>query len=233
MRLLASLETTLSRCRLSGDNSNMTEVLKIADVELSLLVEKCAQILKSGGLVIVPTDTVYGLAAATGDAAAVGRVFEVKGRDAEKSLVVMVSGREMAAELAAPEERDSLLKLGSLWPGPLTLVVKAGNVPMRRYVAPPSDTLGIRVPASPFMLLLLELTGPLAVTSANFTGAKAPGSFKEVDPDLLAMVDLAVDGGDCGSGKPSTVAQLNGVGVEIIRRGEIGEAELHRAMGID
>ncbi len=181
-------------------------------------------------MAVVPTDTVYGLVAGAENAGAVGKVFEIKGRETEKALVVMVSSREVAAELAACEERESLMRLGSLWPGPLTLVVKVGEVSLKRNVAPSSDTLGIRVPASPFMLRLLELTGPLAVTSANFAGGKAPASFREVDPDLLAMVEVAVDGGEYGSGRPSTVVELKGDGVRILRKGEIGEADLRRAL---
>jgi L-threonylcarbamoyladenylate synthase len=199
-------------------------------MKLSILVEKCGKVLERGGLAVLPTDTVYGLAARADNPEAVDRVFEVKGRGAEKALVVMVSIPEEAAELAAPEERESLIGIGSLWPGPLTMVVKAGDISWRKYVAPSSATLGIRVPDSPFLLRLLGLTGPLAVTSANPAGGKVPGSFREVDAELLAKVDLAVDGGYYGSGRPSTVAELSGDGVKVLRSGEIGEAEIYRAL---
>lgn len=200
------------------------------EMELPLLAEKCGAVLGRGGLVVLPTDTVYGLAARAEDPVAVKKIFEVKGREAEKALVVMVSNREKAARLAAAEERESLLRLGSLWPGPLTVVVKAGDVPWGRNVAPSLSTLGIRVPASPFLLRLLELTGPLAVTSANLAGGKSPGSFRDVDRELLVRVDVAVDGGERGSGKPSTVAELSGDVVKVLRRGQIGEGDLLQAL---
>jgi L-threonylcarbamoyladenylate synthase len=212
------------------DNCHMVEIVNLADIELPILAERCAKVLARSGLAVVPTDTVYGLAAKADDPVAVGKVFEVKGREAEKALVVMVSDSNQAMELVASEQRGSLLRLGSLWPGPLTLVVKVGDLYLRRNVAPYSDTLGIRVPASRFMLRLLELSGPLAVTSANFVGGRAPASFHEVDRQLLAMVDIAVDGGECGSGRPSTVAELSGGEVRILRHGEIGEMDLQRAL---
>ena len=200
------------------------------DMEAPILQERCRDILAEGGLVILPTDTVYGLAARADIPEAVERVFEVKGREGEKALVVMVSSLEEAVEIAAQEQRDSLTRLGSLWPGPLTLVVRAGEIPWRESVAPGSETLGIRIPDSPFMLQLLRLSGPLAVTSANPAGENPPASFTAVDEGLLSRVELAVDGGDRGSGKPSTVAEIQGDSVRILRHGDIGSEELHRAM---
>ena len=93
---------------------------------------------------------------------------------------------EEAAELTADEQRDTVLRLGGLWPGPLTLVVKAGEVPWRESVAPSSSMLGIRVPDSPLLLSLLGISGPLAVTSANLSGGMAPVSFANIDPAIVA-----------------------------------------------
>lgn len=187
--------------------------------------------LEKGGLVILPTDTVYGLAAKAARPRAVARIFAVKGRDESKALVVMVSDRGEAAALIAPEEREDALRLGSLWPGPLTLVASHAGAPWMRDVAPGSPTLGLRVPNEPLLLRLLAETGPLAVTSANRSGGKAPARFEDVDGELLREVDLAVDGGGRGSGIPSTVVSIAGGGLEVLRRGGIGEEEIRRALG--
>jgi L-threonylcarbamoyladenylate synthase len=208
----------------------MPEVLNLEEMGLPLLLKRCRKVIERGGLVVLPTDTVYGLAARADDPAAVKRVCEVKGRDAGKALVVMISSSEEAAQLIAPEERQQLARLASLWPGPLTLVVRASDVPWGRNVAPASTRLGMRIPANPFLLKLLHLTGPLAVTSANMAGGRASSSFRDMDRDLLAGVDLAIDGGDCGSGKSSTVAELCEGEVKILRQGEITERDIYRAL---
>lgn len=208
----------------------MAEIVKLQEAEVSDAAARCAGVLGRGGLAVVPTDTVYGLAADAQDAAAVSRIYELKGREAGKALVLMVAGREAALELALEEERESLFRLGSLWPGPLTLVFEAVDDPLVRNLAPSSRRLGVRVPANPFMLRLLELAGPLAVTSANPAGGREPTSFAEVEESILAGVEVAVDAGKAGSGKPSTVARLSGDVVEILRRGDIGERELYRAL---
>lgn len=211
-------------------NSCMPEVIRLEEMELQDAVWTCAEVLERGGLAAVPTDTVYGLAARPDMREAVGRIFKVKGRDAQKALVVMVSSLDEAVELAAPEEREGLRRLGSLWPGALTIVTRIAPIDWLENVAP-FGTVGIRIPAATFLLELLRQTGPLAVTSANLSGAGAPGSFDEVNPDLLEKLDMVVDGGgDCGSGKPSTVAEIGESGLRILRVGQIGEAELRLAM---
>lgn len=198
--------------------------------EVDTAIKRCGEVLARGELVVIPTDTVYGLAAKVDIPGAVERVFTVKGREASKALVVMVSSLEEALELAAPDERETLYRLGCLWPGALTLVVRAGPLPWIKRVAPVSQMLGIRIPDSHFVLRLLADHGPLAVTSANRTGSRAPASFQDIDPDLLERVGLAVDYGERGSGNPSTVAEINGGELRVLRSGEIGESELIKAM---
>ncbi|MBN2026928.1 MAG: threonylcarbamoyl-AMP synthase [Actinobacteria bacterium] len=200
------------------------------DADLSLIVRRCAEVLAMGELAIIPTDTVYGLAARADVHRAVEAVFRAKGRDAEKALVVMVSGIEEAAELTVEEERETLRRLGTLWPGPLTLVVKASEIPWRESVAPSTHMLGIRVPDSPLLLSLLSISGPLAVSSANLAGGPAPASFAEIDEGLLAKVGLAVDGGKSGSGRPSAVVKISEGELTVLRQGEICEDELMRSM---
>lgn len=203
------------------------------DADPASIVERCGEVLAGGEPVIIPTDTVYGLAARVDVPGAVGRIFALKGREAAKALVVMVSALEEALEMAVPDERRTLSGLGRLWPGALTLVVKAAPLPWMKQVAPDSQTLGIRIPDNHFVLELLSACGPLAVTSANPAGGPAPASLREVDPGLLERIELAVDGGECGSGKPSTVAEVSGGELKVLRAGGISEGELAQAMAAE
>jgi L-threonylcarbamoyladenylate synthase len=208
----------------------MTEILRLRDTDPQAIAQRCAEVLGHGRLVILPTDTVYGLAARADITAAVRSVFTAKGRDARKALVIMVSSAAEAAELAAGEARDSLLSLGTLWPGPLTVVVKAKDLPWRQSVAPSTEMVGLRIPDSPLLLVLLGITGPLAVTSANPAGKPAPASFAEIDTGILAEAGLAVDGGDHGSGRPSTVVEIGKGGLKVLRQGDISEDDLRTAL---
>ncbi|MDI7251224.1 MAG: Sua5/YciO/YrdC/YwlC family protein, partial [Actinomycetota bacterium] len=124
----------------------MPEILRFEEHAEEELLSRCAETLAGGGLVILPTETVYGLAARVDRREAVERIFEVKGRDAARALPVMVEDAARAAELAATEWRQPLLRLAVFWPGPLTLVVRAASLEWLEWVAPCSDNVGIRVP---------------------------------------------------------------------------------------
>lgn len=212
------------------DNIPMAEIVRLDEVEEEAALARCLEALEAGALVVLPTDTVYGLAARADLEEAVAAAFAVKGRNTAKSLVVMVGSAEVAERLASPEDRASLRRLFSLWPGPLTVVVKAAGIPWKRFLAPGTETLGVRVPDHPFMLRLLSASGPLAVTSANLSGKSAPRSFDEIDPLLLDRVELALDAGRCGSGVPSTVVKLEGSNFRLLRQGEVGEERIAALM---
>ncbi|NPV60667.1 MAG: threonylcarbamoyl-AMP synthase [Actinobacteria bacterium] len=204
----------------------MAEIVRLDRAAEEAVLARCLEVLEAGALVVLPTDTVYGLAARADLEEAVASIFAAKGRDTAKSLVVMVGSAEAAERLAAPEARATLRRLSSLWPGPLTVVVKAAGIPWKRFLAPETETLGMRVPDHPFMLRLLSASGPLAVTSANLSGKPAPQSFDEIDPSLLDQVELALDAGRCGSGLPSTVVELEGSNFTLLRQGEVGEERI-------
>ncbi|WP_287154863.1 L-threonylcarbamoyladenylate synthase [Candidatus Solincola tengchongensis] len=208
----------------------MPEILCFDEHSLDVLFARCAESLARGGLAILPTETVYGLAARVDRREAVRRIFEVKGREAAKALPVMVEDAARAAELTAPEWREPLLRLSVFWPGPLTLVVKAAPLEWLEWVAPGSRKVGFRVPDHPFLLRLLRETGPLAVTSANLAGKEPPADSRDLDPLLVERVDLVLDQGRSGTGRPSTVAELTEGGLEIIRSGALSREELERAL---
>lgn len=183
-----------------------------------ITVEDAAQAIEGGAMVIVPTDTVYGIAARPEAAAA---IFDVKKRPREKALPVL--GLD-AAQLAAVAELDDGARALARkhWPGPLTLVVPR-NADFTADVGGTNDrTVAVRVPAHPVALRLLAVTGPLAVTSANVSGEPPATTYEEAC--ALAPELPCLDGGRC-DGMPSTVFNLVGE-PRVLREGALGEAAL-------
>jgi L-threonylcarbamoyladenylate synthase len=191
-------------------------------------VRKAAELLRAGGIVALPTETVYGLAANALDPAAVGRIFEAKGRPAHNPVIVHVADGGMARRSAGewPEIAERLA--GEFWPGPLTLVLKRGEgVP--DIVTAGGGTVGIRHPRHPlFEAVIRECGFPLAAPSANVSNRLSPTSAAHVLDQMEGRVPLIVDGGDCEVGIESTVVDVTGGKPAVLRPGMIGEAEVGR-----
>lgn len=189
-------------------------------------VAELATAIAAGGVVAVPTDTVYGLAANALDDAAVAGVFELKGRGFDQPLPVAVSGREQAAGLATalPPWFDRLA--AAFWPGALTLVVPAAPR-LAPAVTAGTGTVGLRQPDLPLLAELLRLAGvPLTLTSANRSGQPACRTAAEVAAQFGAACPLLADGGPTPSALPSTVVDLCGPEPRILRPGAIPAARL-------
>ena len=190
-------------------------------------VEAAADALRRGFLVVFPTDTVYGIAGLPDDPSAMTRLFEAKRRPADLSLPVLAATVEDAWQLGVRNRlADALAE--AFWPGPLTLVLPRSPRSSPWSLGGSGDTLGVRVPAHPLTLALLERVGPLATTSANISGLP-PLS----DPAALASTfgsAVAVYLVEPASAQrleaPSTVVDLSGKGVRIIRRGAVDEDRL-------
>ncbi len=207
----------------------MSQVIDADGEGIGSTARQVAEALTRGGLAVLPTDTVYGLAASVHQPHAVHRIFAIKGRRSEKSLVVMVAGLSEAESLAAAEERDGLRRLAAFWPGKLTIVAKREPVAWMEDAAPGQDSLALRVPGHPLVLAVLALTGPLAVTSANRSGEDAPAAFSEVPQEILEMVEVACYSRLPGDGIPSTVVAAGAAGLKILRPGDISLEELEKA----
>jgi L-threonylcarbamoyladenylate synthase len=182
-------------------------------------IEKAAEILRAGGLVVFPTETVYGLGANALDAVAVGKIYALKGRPASSPLIVHVAGVEQARELAAewPEEADQLA--GKYWPGPLTLVVpKKAVIPHEVTAGLP--TVGLRMPRHPVALELLRVARiPIAAPSANRFTQLSPTTAQHVREAFGEETPFLLDGGPCEVGLESTVIALTKDGLEVLRPG--------------
>ena len=194
---------------------------------MTTLVE-AIDVLHGGGLVVMPTDTVYGLAGRADLADAVAAMFEVKARPSDRPLPVLGADIEDLRSVARFSEREARVA-ESFWPGPLTLVVQ--RAPRFTFDLGGSDrsTIGVRVPAHPLALELLSETGPVAVTSANLSGQEPAVTVDQAREVFGDAVGFYLDGGRLSS-SPSTVARV-GDDVEILRTGAIDRTALHAALG--
>ena len=194
-------------------------------------LNKAAEILKNGGLVAVPTETVYGLAGNGLDEKAVDRIYEVKGRPRIKPLSLMVPGADSISEYCNEVPKAAYTLAESFWPGPLTLVLKAKTDIIPGIVLAGGDTVGLRCPDSEKTLELLRLSGvPLAAPSANPSSGKSPVTAGEVFGYFNGEIEAIVDGGECREGFESTIIDLSCTPYRILRQGALGEESICRAL---
>jgi L-threonylcarbamoyladenylate synthase len=182
--------------------------------------------IKASEPVIIPTDTVYGLAVLAGDAGGLDRIFALKRRPVERSIAVLVGDIDQATEFAALNKFERRVA-GQCWPGALTLVLN------RLATADPSigredGTVGVRCPNNAFVRMLALAVGPLATTSANISGEPTPSEADEAARSLDGAIAVAIDGGRC-EGQASTVARIDHDGdVMVLREGEYSQRELEK-----
>ena len=194
-------------------------------------IDEAAEILRRGGLVAFPTETVYGLGANALDASAVARIFAAKGRPSYNPLIVHVPNEAAARELASewPESASRLAR--AFWPGPLTIVLRKRDV-VPDIVTAGLDSVALRVPSHPVALALLRATRlPLAAPSANRSMGLSPTTAQHVARSLGNRVDLILDGGATTVGIESTVVDLRGEQAVILRPGIINDYELAPFVG--
>lgn len=202
-----------------------TKVIMPKDIDIA------ARTLKDGGLVVFPTETVYGLGANALDAEAVSKIFEAKGRPADNPLIVHISDYEMLSGLALeiPDKAKTLME--NFWPGPLTVILKASDK-IPRGVTAGLDTVGIRMPSNAVARELIAKAGvPVAAPSANLSGKPSPTTFEHVYEDMNGRVPVIINGGNCDVGVESTVIDLSGDGATIYRPGGVTEKQISELIG--
>jgi L-threonylcarbamoyladenylate synthase len=189
-------------------------------------VRRAADILKRGGLVAFPTETVYGLGADACSAQAVARLYAVKGRPADHPVIVHFSGSDQAFAWAR-EVPDAARRLAArFWPGPLTLILKRSRL-AQDFVTGGQDTVGLRVPSHPIAHEMLSIFGSgVAAPSANRFGRVSPTTAAHVREDLGDDVDLVLEGGPSEIGIESTIVDLSGAGPVLLRPGGIPQEQL-------
>ena len=203
---------------------------KTADASNPKAIQEAAKIIRSGGLIAFPTETVYGLGADAGNPLAVARIFEVKARPRMDPLIIHVADMESAAIYGRfPESAHRLT--AKFWPGPLTLIVdKRPSVPS--IVTAGLETVAIRVPAHPAALDLIRASGcGIAAPSANPFGYVSPTEARHVDEQLGDKIDMILDGGPCVIGLESTILSLTGPAPCVYRVGGTTIEELESMLG--
>ena len=191
---------------------------------------RAVEILRAGGLVAFPTETVYGLGANALDADAVARIFAAKGRPATNPVIVHVATVEQVAAIADwSEDADRLA--AAFWPGPLTLVLpRRGGVP--DVVTAGGPTVAVRIPAHPVALRLLAMLGlPVAAPSANRSNRLSPTTAEHVYADLNGRIDLILDGGPTTGGIESTVVDVTSRPARLLRPGLIDPGAIEGIIG--
>ncbi len=198
----------------------MTEVIRInASRPGAAAVKKAALVLKKGGVVAFPTETVYGLGANLLDKKAVERVYKIKNRPRNKPLTVHVADTASVKKITGKIPLRAAKLIEKYWPGPLTVILRD-----RR-----GKKTGFRMPDNKIALDLIRKAGvPVVAPSANISGNKPPRDAKEVLRDLDGKIDLVIDGGKTAIGIESTVVDMTGRTPRILREGAISKAEIEQ-----
>ncbi|SHG93392.1 translation factor SUA5 [Thermosyntropha lipolytica DSM 11003] len=196
------------------------------------IIFRAAEALKKGEIVVFPTETVYGVGAVYDNPEAVKKVFAAKKRPADSPLLVHVSSREQAFLVADQVPPLALKLMEAFWPGPLSLIlpVKKG-VPLE--VTGGKDSVGLRMPDHPVARALIDAAGPLAATSANLSGRPSPVRAEHVRQDLDGRVALVLDAGETGVGIESTIIDMTGGKIKVLRLGGVALEDIARVAGYE
>ncbi len=193
-------------------------------------VRRAAQVLRAGGLVAFPTETVYGLGADAASSQAMKKLYAVKRRPAEHPVIVHFANPDSAFAWAREVPPAAKMLAGRFWPGPLTLILKRSAL-AKDFVTGGQDTVGLRVPSHPIAhALLAEFGRPVAAPSANRFGHVSPTTAAHVREDLGSDVDLVLEGGPSEVGIESTIVDLSGPGPVLLRPGQVSRKMLQNIL---
>lgn len=183
------------------------------------IIAEAAGIVKKGGLVVFPTETVYGIAANLLDDKAITKLYEVKNRSRSKPFTVHISDIKMIEKMGCKVTGRAQALIDRFWPGPLTIILKSEN----------GSTIGFRMPANRIALEFIKAVGtPIVAPSANLSGKAAPKSAKEALKDLEGHVDMVLDAGLTDIGLESTVIDLTAAPPKVLREGAIKAEDLKK-----
>ena len=194
-------------------------------------IEKAVEILKNGGLVAFPTETVYGLGANALDADASAKIYSAKGRPSDNPLIVHIADTKDVYKLAANVPEKAVMLMEAFWPGPLTIILPKKNI-VPDGTTGGLNTVAIRMPSHPVALKLIRESGLyIAAPSANTSGRPSPTTANHVAEDMTGRIDMILDGGAVGIGIESTIVDLTGETPAILRPGFITKSMLENIIG--
>lgn len=193
-------------------------------------LQRAGLALRAGGVVVIPTDTVYGVAADAFNTVATARIFEIKKRPRSLPLPVLVSRPRQAWAMCAFVPQAAAELAAAFWPGPLTLVLPQ-TADLAWDLGDADGTLALRMPAHDDVIALLEMVGPLAATSANVSGEPTPATVAEIEQHLGDEIALYVDGGPAKLDVGSTIVDFTRNKIRLLREGPISVEEVERVTG--
>ena len=204
-----------------------TKVVKLNTEECASALGYAARIIKEGGLVVFPTETVYGLGADATNPIAAKKIYAAKGRPSDNPLIIHVANPIDAEKYAVTSELYYKLAKAFM-PGPITVVLPAKPT-IPKETTGGLETVAVRCPEHKVARLLIEAAGvPIAAPSANLSGSPSPTSFEHVKDDMMGRVDMIIDGGDCEIGLESTIVKIEGDKLILLRPGKITPEMLSR-----
>ena len=193
-------------------------------------IERAADVILSGGTVIFPTDTVYGLGANANDDSAVEKIFEIKNRDKKKPINVLIADFEDILKVAEIPTREEGKLMEKFWPGPLTIILKRKEN-IANMAASNGETIGVRMPKSEIARNLIREVGfPLATTSVNISGDEPATEINKINEKVHEKVDFVLENDEKCSEIASTIVEFKDGKPEILREGEIKRADILSAL---
>lgn len=202
--------------------------MRMISIHHASALDEAYKVISAGGMIVFPTDTVYGLGVSAFNQQGIDRIFETKGREPDKAIAVLLADLSQLS-LVSNGLNLAAEKIGArYWPGALTLVIPSQQgLPTN---ISPLPTIGVRIPDHEFARQLIRLTGPLATTSANLSGKPSAVTLHEAIDQLGEQVDLYIDGGQTPGGVASTVVDCTQDPPVILRPGPITDLDLQRAL---
>lgn len=209
----------------------MSELVKIDNNKPAVeIIKRAAKSVKEGGLVIFPTDTVYGLGANANLPGAVEKIYTIKKRPFSKPMVFLIASQEHINNLVKDVSPQAMRLMEYFWPGPMTIIFKASSLGtmMNRGI----QTIGLRIPDNKVALRLIEASAcPIAATSVNVSGEGSAVSCSQIPVSLLEEVDIILDSGSAILGRESSVVDVSTSLVHILREGVVSKEKIKEVLG--
>lgn len=194
-------------------------------------IKEAAEVIKLGGLVLFPTETVYGIGANGLDEMAVSKIFEAKGRAQDNPLILHIANIDMLDKIATDVSEFEYKLMDAFWPGPFTIILNKKEIVPNR-VTGGLNTVAVRMPSNIIANKLIEYAGvPIAAPSANISGKPSGTCLEDIYEELASKMDYIIDGGKCEVGLESTVVKVESGEVRILRPGKISKEEIEEVIG--